>query len=196
MSTLVNKVAAGAKTQILDGAGSAKTNDEPSGCAAAASIKLRLLVAGLVLAVLPIAAESADDVKLPAGYRHWLHVNTMIVDKASPLFDTIGGMHNVYINSAGEAALKKGGPYPDKTIFISDVHDFTVSDGAYVEGPRKVLAIMAKDAKKYASTGGWAFQAWAGGDAKKAVVTDPAKQCFECHQPKKDQDYVYSTYIP
>jgi len=27
-------------------------------------------------------------------------------------------------------------------------------------------------------------------------VTDAAKQCFECHEPKKDQDYVYSTYIP
>jgi hypothetical protein len=28
------------------------------------------------------------------------------------------------------------------------------------------------------------------------LVTDPTKQCFECHQPKKNQDYVYSTYIP
>ena len=32
--------------------------------------------------------------------------NTMIVDKASPLFGDLGGMHNVYINSAGEAALE------------------------------------------------------------------------------------------
>jgi hypothetical protein len=32
---------------------------------------------------------------------------------------------------------------------------------------------------------------------KMCVSTDdPTKQCFECHQPKKDQDYVYSTYIP
>jgi hypothetical protein len=23
-----------------------------------------------------------------------------------------------------------------------------------------------------------------------------AKQCFACHVPKRDQDYVYSTYIP
>ena len=30
----------------------------------------------------------------------------------------------------------------------------------------------------------------------KPLVTDAAKQCFACHQPKKDQDYVYSTYIP
>jgi hypothetical protein len=28
------------------------------------------------------------------------------------------------------------------------------------------------------------------------ALTDPVKMCFECHQAKKDQDYVYSTYIP
>ena len=27
-------------------------------------------------------------------------------------------------------------------------------------------------------------------------MTDVSRQFFECHQPKKDQDYVYSTYIP
>ncbi len=158
--------------------------------------KLGLFCAALLTAMTPFGSESADGIKLPVGYRSWFHVNTSVVDKASPLFETLGGMHNIYVNSRGQPALKKGAPYPDKTVFISDVHEFTVSDGTYVEGPRKALAIMVKDQKKYASTGGWGFQLWAGGDPKKAVVTDPAKQCFECHQPKKDQDYVYSTYIP
>src|SRR5215831_10621808 len=160
--------------------------------------RLRLLFATLALvAVASFPAQPADDVKPPpAGYRHWFHVNTMIIDKASPLFKDLGGMHNVYANSVGEAALKKGGPYPDKSMFVTDLHDFTVSDGSYVEGARKGLAVMVKDSKKYASTGGWGFQFWEGGDPKKPQVTDAAKQCFACHQPKKDQDYVYSTYIP
>jgi hypothetical protein len=158
--------------------------------------KLCLLGAALFVAIAPFAAESADDFKFPAGYRSWFHVNTMVVDKASPLFDQIGGMHSVYVNSRGQAALKKGVPFPDKTVFVSDVHEVTMSDGSYVEGMRKGLAVMVKGQKKYASTGGWGFQLWAGGDPKKAVVTDAAKQCFECHQPKKDQDYVFSTYIP
>jgi hypothetical protein len=120
----------------------------------------------------------------------------MVIDKGSPLFEAMGGMHNVYINSTGETALKKGEPYPDKTVLLIDLHEFTVSDGSYVEGPRKLTAIMLKDKMKYPSTGGWGFQAWAGGDSTKPLVTDPVKQCFECHQPKKNQDYVYSTYIP
>ena len=157
---------------------------------------LGLLSAAVVGFITTVAAESADNLKLPASYRNWYHVNTMVIDKGSPLFEAMGGMHNVYINSTGETALKKGEPYPDKTVLLVDLHEFTISDGSYLEGARKATAIMLKDKKKYASTGGWGFQAWAGGDRTKPLVTDPTKQCFECHQAKKNQDYVYSTCIP
>src|SRR5258706_7256179 len=160
------------------------------------SAGLGLLFVAVVGVITAIAAESAETLKLPASFRHWYHVNTMVIDKGSPLFEAMGGMHNVYINSTGETALKKGAAYPDKTVLLVDLHEFTISDGSYLEGPRKATAIMLKDKKKYASTGGWGFQAWAGGDPKKPLVTDPTKQCFECHQPKKDRDYAFSTYIP
>src|SRR5215470_6570486 len=104
------------------------------------SAKAGLLSAVVVVCIIPFAAESADDLKPPANFRNWYHVNTMIVDKDSPLFKDLGGMHNVYINTTGEAALKKGGPYPDKSSFLTDLHDFTVSEGSYVEGPRKAIA--------------------------------------------------------
>ena len=54
-----------------------------------------------LLTVLLDLAESADDLKPPTGYRKWFHVNTMIVDKTSPLFNVLGGMHNVHVNSVG-----------------------------------------------------------------------------------------------
>jgi len=159
--------------------------------------QVRSITATLTLvAVTTIAAESADDLKLPIGYRSWFHVNTMVVDRASSLFEALGGMHNVYANAGAAAALKKGGPYPNGSQFVTDLHDFTITEGSHVEGARKGLATMIKDSKRYASTGGWGFQFWAEGDAKKPQVTDAAKQCFACHEPKKDQDYVYSTYIP
>ena len=154
-----------------------------------------LAALGLVVAA-TLPAWPADEIQPPSEYRHWFHVNTMIIDKASPLFKDLGGMHNVYINATGEEALKKGTPYPDGAMFVTDLHDFTVSDGSYVEGDRKALAVMVKDAAKYSSTGGWGFQAFLGGDPKKPIVTDAANQCFACHTPRKDHDYVYSTYIP
>ena len=98
--------------------------------------------------------------------------------------------------------LKSGRPYPRGTIFADDIHEFTVNDGAYVEGERKVLAVMVRDAEKYAATGGWGFQAWLEGDPKKPVVTDAAKQCFGCHTQKlaiprpEEHRYVFSTYMP
>jgi hypothetical protein len=197
MSRHINGIAAATEGWTRNDAAPArlKASLEPL-ARAARSVKRRVFAAALLVAMAPFAAESAGDIRFPVGYRSWFHVNTMVVDKASPLFDSLGGMHNVYVNSTGRAALRKGAPYPDKTVFVSDVHEFTVSDGSYVEGPRKALGIMVKDQKKYASTGGWGFELWLGGDPKKAFVTDPVKQCFACHQPKKDQDYVYSTYIP
>jgi hypothetical protein len=149
-----------------------------------------------ILAIVSVSAQSADDLEPPIGYRNWFHVNTMIVDKTSPVFNVLGGMHNVHVNQVGEGALKKGGPYPNGTVFMTDLHDFAVDDGSYVEGALKGLAVMVKDSKKYASTGGWGFQFWEAGDPKKPGVMNGTKQCFECHQPKKDQDYIYSTYIP
>jgi hypothetical protein len=74
----------------------------------------------------------------------------MIVDKASPLFNALGGMHKVSANARALAALKKGGPYPDGSQFVTDLHDFTVTDGSYLEGARKGLATMIKNAKEYA----------------------------------------------
>jgi len=91
----------------------------------------RLLTATVgMLAIFPISAESADDLKPPVGYRRWFHVNTMIVDKSSPLFEVLGGMHNVHVNSVGEPALRKGGPYPNGTVFLIDLHEFSVVDGS------------------------------------------------------------------
>ena len=156
---------------------------------------LGVAVAAVAVVTAPFAAHSADDIRFPAGYRNWYHANTMVVAEASPLFKDLGGMHNVYVNAKGLDALKKGTAYPDKTVFVSDVHQFTVTDGSYVEGDRKALATMVKDSKKYASTGGWGFQVWLEGKPEKPGVTDATKQCFECHQPKKDQDYVFSTYL-
>ena len=106
--------------------------------------RLLTAIAGM-LVILSVSAESVDDLKPPVGYRRWFHVNTMIVDKTSPLFEVLGGMHNVHVNSVGESALRKGGPYPNGTVFLTDLHEFSVVDGSYVEGALKGLALMEKE---------------------------------------------------
>jgi len=118
----------------------------------------------------------------------------MVVDKGSPLFKDLGGMHNVHVNKTGEAALKKGGPYPNGTMFVTDLHDFSIADGSYVMGDLKGVAVMAKDAKKYASTGGWGFGRFIDG---KPVDAAQHETCFACHAARvKDRDYVFTRRAP
>lgn len=158
------------------------------------------------LAVIPVAlltwgSLSADSrppvLKIPEGFQHWYLVNSMIITKDSPSFSAIDGLHHIYVNDIGLPRLMKGGsaPYPDGTVFVDDVRDVSLVDGAFLQGGRKAIPVMLKDSKKYASTGGWGFQAWAGGDPKKPLVTDAVKACFECHVPQKANDYTFSTYL-
>jgi hypothetical protein len=158
-----------------------------------------LSFAGLLILLGAVSAKSAgNDVPFPNGFRDWFVVNSMIVTKDSPISAQIGGMHIIYVNAQGLPTLKNGGPfpYPDGTVFADDVHDFSVKDGSYVEGSKKAVTVMVKDAAKYAATGGWGFQVWAGGDPSKPLITDATKPCFLCHTPQKFQDYTFSTYIP
>jgi hypothetical protein len=166
------------------------------------TLAVLLGLAGTLILMGAVSAQTAgDDVAFPSGFRDWFVVNSMIVTKDSPMFGQIGGMHIIYVNAKGLSTLKKGGPlpYPDGTIFADDVHQFSVKDGSYVEGDKKAVTVMVKDAKKYGTTGGWGFQVWAGGDPSKPLVPDAAhaiQACFACHTPQKGQDYTFSTYIP
>jgi len=107
-----------------------------------------------------------------AGFRDWFVLNSMSAPEESAVFGHVGGMHLIHVNAKGLAVLKAGGqsPYPDGTIFADDVHEFSVKDGATVEGAKKFVTVMVNDAKKYASTGGWGFQVWAGGDPSKPQI--------------------------
>ena len=164
-------------------------------------LRVLILAVSLMLIAAVPAQPAGDQVRFPKGFRDWFVVNSMIITKDSPIAEQLGGMHIIYINAKGLPTLKKGGPfpYPDGTVFADDVHQFSVKDGAYVEGEKKVVAVMVKDAKRYATTGGWGFQVWAGGDVSKPLVPDVAHSadaCFKCHTPQKNQDYTFSTYIP
>lgn len=146
-----------------------------------------------------LAAQAGDALKIPGEFKHWYLVHSTLITKENNKFGLFPGVHLIYVNATGLDRLKRGGstPYPDGTMFTDDVRDFSaVDDGSYLEGTaRKAITLMVKDSKKYTSTGGWGFQAWAGGDAAKPIVTDQVKQCFTCHMPQKAQDFTFSTYL-
>lgn len=150
-----------------------------------------------LLALIAITSASAvlakePEVPYPSAYRDWQHVKSMVIEKGHPLFEAFGGIHHLYANKKALQGYKSG-RFPDGAIIVFDLLDAPRADNALVEGERKVVGVMQKDAKKFAATGGWGFEGFGGGDKAKRVVGDnAATACFGCHAPQKDHDYVFS----
>lgn len=147
-----------------------------------------------LLAVLSTSTAFAADpeVPYPDGYRFWPHVKSMVIEQGHPLFESFGGIHHIYANSTALRGYQSG-KFPDGAVIVFDLLEAQRADNAISEGKRKVLGVMYKDAQKYAATGGWGFEGFAGGDpANRAVGDKAATACFSCHTPQKDHDYVFS----
>jgi len=170
-------------------------------------IALFLVVAGTaagVIASFAAGAGRADDqaapifgVKIPPGYRDWKLISvTHEEGDFNQLRAQLG--NDIAIKAYREGKL----PFPDGTIIVA-LHWTRVPSEednkvfgrvqAFVAGSPVNMQVMVKDSKKYAATGGWGF-----GDFKDGKPSDEAmhKTCFPCHEPAKDQDFVYTRYAP
>jgi hypothetical protein len=144
------------------------------------------------IAILPAQADDAA-VPYPDGYRDWHHVKSMLIEEGHPLFGAFGGIHHIYANPAALSGYRSG-TFPDGSVIVFDLLEARSGGNAVTEGPRKVVGVMHKDAKKYAATGGWGYEGFAGGDrSKRAVGADAATACHACHQAQTASDYVFST---
>lgn len=150
----------------------------------------------LAVALATQAAPPAVAVGFPTGYRDWKHVKSMVIQPGHPLYGSFGGIHHLYAN---RPALKgyAAGRFPDGAVIVFDLLDVDTTGNAVSEGARKIVGVMAKDSKRFASTGGWGFEGFAGGDPQvRAVGDQAATACFGCHEAQRDRDYVFSALRP
>lgn len=133
--------------------------------------------------------QSGDPVPYPQDYRSWHHVKSMVIQPGHPLHDSFGGIHHVYANEAAESGLASG-HYADGAVFAFDLLATNEGGNAIQEGQRKVLGVMHKSSAAFPSTGGWGFAGYTSPGHN--VVTDMAKQCFECHAGQQASGYVFS----
>lgn len=155
-------------------------------------MKTALVALITAVAILPALADDAA-VPYPDGYRDWHHVKSMVIEEGHPLFGAFGGIHHIYANAAALTGYRSG-TFPDGSVIVFDLLEAQSGGNAVTEGPRKVVGVMRKDATKYAATGGWGYEGFAGGDrSKRAVGADAATACHACHQAQKATDYVFST---
>ncbi len=150
------------------------------------------------LCMMPGVPVFAGDnaVPYPQGYRDWYHVKSMVIEEGHALYDAFGGIHHIYANNKARQGYKTG-TFPDGAVIVFDLLEAGHTDNAVTEGARKVVGVMHKNSRRFAETGGWGFEGFAGGDKASPVVGAGAKSaCFACHAPQKDRDYVFSSLRP
>lgn len=153
----------------------------------------------LVLALLTTTAAVAADpaaVPYPQGYRSWHHVKSMVINPGHGLYDAFGGIHHLYANAAAMKGYQSGA-WPDGAVIVFDLLEARSADNAIIEGARKVVGVMHRDAKKYAATGGWGYEGFKGDSkSERAVGANAATACHNCHVAQKDSAYVFSKSRP
>jgi hypothetical protein len=158
------------------------------------------------------AAVAISSGNLPPGYRDWTLISVArLGGKANDLRAKLG--NDVTIKAYRQGTL----PFPDGAIIarvawkavpseenndalrpfveqeLGKAEGDRVIAESFVAGPATNIQFMVKDSKKWASTGGWKFIEFDNG--KPAPEADGGeKNCFSCHEPAADTDYVFTRY--
>lgn len=103
-------------------------------------------------------------------------------------------MHHLYANDLAMACYRTGN-FADGGVIIFDLLAVDTKGNATQSTTRKVLGVMQRDSTKFAATGGWGFEGFAGGDPNtRAVGANAETACYSCHTQVKDSHYVFSRW--
>jgi len=138
-----------------------------------------------------IADQDTSQISVPQGYRTWFHHHST-VNMTGHQPDGNVGLQHVYANASAVEGLKAG-KFSDGATFVVDRFKYMEADNhSLTQGDRKVVAVMVRDTKRYAETGGWGFQAFKGGDPDQKAVKDGGKACFTCHLQLADNNFLFT----
>jgi hypothetical protein len=136
-------------------------------------------------------AGDTSPIPFPSGYRTWYHHRTT-VNLPGHAPEANVGIQHVYANELAVEGLKSG-YFADGASFVLDRFKYTEADNSrLVLGDRKVIAVMVRNAERYKDTGGWGFEGFKGGDPEQRVVKDNGMNCFVCHIPHKENNFLFS----
>lgn len=141
-------------------------------------------------------AESAvppapNGIAIPEGYKDWKVIGSSHRQDNNTLRVILGNDAAIKAARAGETR-----PWPDGSILGKLVwKDASHPDWekATVPGAFVHAEFMIKDSNRYKETGGWGFARWKGLDQKPyGKDASFVQECFSCHTPVKDNDYVFT----
>lgn len=159
--------------------------------------------AAVALALLQAPLVHADDatVAFPDGYRNWTFLHSSLVPAAFGGFSKspcvkpcTNGIFHFYANERAMKGLRSG-VYDDGAIIAEEMLEFMIGEkGTGGEGRRVLAAVMVKDSRRYAATGGWGFGNFDEGSKVNTLDAKAQQACFQCHISRKDNGYVFAKY--
>ena len=151
--------------------------------------------AGIGVILLGLAGASIGSeppkVAYPDGFRGWQHVKSMVIKPGHPLENPFQGIHHVYGNAQAIHGLRDG-RFQDGAVLVFDLLDYQDTGDSLQEGSRKLVGVMERDTKRFAATGGWGFDGFAGDSRSERLTKDGGKSCYDCHAAQQSTGYVFS----
>jgi hypothetical protein len=139
------------------------------------------------------AGDTRPSVPFPADYRQWAVAKSLVVGPESKSFAVNGGFHHYYANQKAVEGFSTG-QFPEGSVVVDERLEVHQEGGATLEGSRKSVAVMEKNAARYPSTGGWGFDVFAGEDRTESAPASVKAACFSCHSQRKDRNFVFSEF--
>jgi len=139
--------------------------------------------------------SAPNGITLPEGYKNWEVIGSSHREDNKTLRVILGNDVAIKAARAGET-----NPWPDGSILGKLVWKDAVHpkwEKATVPGEFVHAEFMIKQGNKYPDTGGWGFARWKGLDQKPyGEDASFVQECFSCHTPVKDNDYVFTHPSP
>ena len=154
-----------------------------------------LLLAGATTVLADSVPPAPNGINLPQDYKDWRVIASSHREDNNTLRVILG-------NDIAVTAARNGNtlPWPDGAILGKLVWKDTTHPAwakATVPGEFVHAEFMFKDSGKWVDTGGWGFARWTGMDQQPyGKDASFVQECFGCHTPVKDNDYVFTRPAP
>ena len=147
--------------------------------------------------------DKEGEITLPKDYRqHWTFLGSYFVKTGSD--GNAYDVHTVYTQPDAAEYYRKHNKFPDGTVLIKDVNGtksepLTTGQASY-EDAAKVTFMMVKDTKTRFKSNqswreGWGWALFKPNNPKSQTTTfkgEGFNNCYGCHLPVKDNDWVYT----
>ena len=140
---------------------------------------------------------SFSDIK---GYETWQVVAPSYRPDKKEVRYILG--NSKVVNAYKSGVPENGKPFPNGSILVKIAYSekpHAAFPQALVPDVLQRIEFMVKDSRRFKETGGWGFARFiyeAKTDTFKPYGDGPSfvQECFQCHVPVKDSDYVFTKY--